>query len=618
MKKIIHTFPIRGIKVKLLGLLLFLTGSLQSCSDEESVSIQVSANTLYFNGSGGIQELLIQSPIEWAVTVAKGGDWCHYDRTDNFSTLSISVKKNPKEEERKTCLIFSSGNVTKRVDIYQKPSGHTSPTYPQVDSDLPLSSLTDEKGNIIPDFSNIGYMGSEQEIPDIKVVETIEAPASGDATRLIQEAIDRVAARSVGPDGFKGAVLLKKGRYNISGTLLLQSSGVVLRGEGENSETGTVLIASGTGKRALVRMEGTGVSTPNSTTALNIKDNYVPVGQFWVRVLNPTAFREGDNVTIYRPGTAQWISDIKMDQIPPRSDGGVVGQWDPVSYDLSYERRITHISNDTLHFDNPIMMAMETRYNRGAVFKSSFTGRISHCGIENMLMESEYISDEDKEHALYAIEFTKVEHSWARNITSKYFVNGLANLITGTRFVTVKDSKCLDPKSVLTGGRRYPFCMIQAQQCLVIDCEATEARHTCSTGTKGVGPNAFVKIKTRNTHGDVGPHQRWNVGTLYDSVDTDGQINVLDRGSMGSGQGWAGANQIFWNCIGSRICIQSPWDSAKNYGIGCKGTKYKGPYADRPEGIYIRENQPVIPASLFEAQLELRKRTGRLYHSNSH
>lgn len=53
-------------------------------------------------------------------------------------------------------------------------------------------------------------MGSEQEIPDIKVVETIEAPASGDATRLIQEAIDRVAARSVGPDGFKGAVLLKK------------------------------------------------------------------------------------------------------------------------------------------------------------------------------------------------------------------------------------------------------------------------------------------------------------------------------------------------------------------------------------------------------------------------
>lgn len=89
--------------------------------------------------------MLIQSPIEWAVTVAKGGDWCHYDRTDNFSTLSISVKKNPKEEERKTCLIFSSGNVTKRVDIYQKPSGHTSPTYPQVDSDLPLSSLTDEK-----------------------------------------------------------------------------------------------------------------------------------------------------------------------------------------------------------------------------------------------------------------------------------------------------------------------------------------------------------------------------------------------------------------------------------------------------------------------------------------
>jgi hypothetical protein bacD2_13228 len=280
MKKIIHTFPTKGIKVKLLGLLLLLTGSFQSCSDEQATSIQVSTDILYFTGSGGIQELLIQSPIEWTVAIAKGGDWCHYYRQENSSTLLISVENNLKEEERKTCLIFSSGTTTKRVDIHQKSSEPTSPAYPQVDSNLPLSSLTDEKGNIIPDFSNIGYKGSEQDIPDIKVVETIEAPETGDATQLIQEAINRVAAYSAGSDGFKGAILLKKGRYNISGTLLLQSNGIVLRGEGENPETGTILVASGKEKRALIRMEGTGVSTPNSTTALNIKDNYVPVGQF--------------------------------------------------------------------------------------------------------------------------------------------------------------------------------------------------------------------------------------------------------------------------------------------------------------------------------------------------
>lgn len=97
-------------------------------------------------------------------------------------------------------------------------------------------------------------MGSEQEIPDVKVVETIEAPANGaDATRLIQNAIDKVAQITSATNGFKGAILLKKGRYSISGTLNIQSSGIVLRGEGEDSKTGTVLIAAGKGQRTLIK-----------------------------------------------------------------------------------------------------------------------------------------------------------------------------------------------------------------------------------------------------------------------------------------------------------------------------------------------------------------------------
>ena len=50
MKKLIHTLALQSIKVKLLGLLLFLAGNLQACSDEETASIQVNADVLYFNG----------------------------------------------------------------------------------------------------------------------------------------------------------------------------------------------------------------------------------------------------------------------------------------------------------------------------------------------------------------------------------------------------------------------------------------------------------------------------------------------------------------------------------------------------------------------------------------
>ena len=73
MKKLIHTLALQSIKVKLLGLLLFLAGNLQACSDEETASIQVNADVLYFNGTGETQELQIESSGEWTVTVAKGG-----------------------------------------------------------------------------------------------------------------------------------------------------------------------------------------------------------------------------------------------------------------------------------------------------------------------------------------------------------------------------------------------------------------------------------------------------------------------------------------------------------------------------------------------------------------
>lgn len=63
-----------------------------------------------------------------------------------------------------------------------------------------------------------------------------------------------------------------------------------------------------------------------------------------------------------------------------------------------------------------------------------------------MLIESEYTSDTDEDHGWVAIEFNKMEQSWVRNITSRYFGNGLVSLNSGTRYVTVKDCKCLDGK----------------------------------------------------------------------------------------------------------------------------------------------------------------------------
>jgi len=93
------------------------------------------------------------------------------------------------------------------------------------------------------------------------------------------------------------------------------------------------------------------------------------------------------------------------------------------------------------------------------------------------------------------------------------------------------------------------------------------------------------------------------MGTLYDMVETDGGINVQDRGASGTGHGWAGANQVFWNCAGASSICQNPWVSAKNYNFGFIGEKNAG-WNSRPDGMWVGYKRPgIFPESLYQAQL---------------
>jgi hypothetical protein len=86
-------------------------------------------------------------------------------------------------------------------------------------------------------------------------------------------------------------------------------------------------------------------------------------------------FQQRDRIIVFRPGTEQWIKDLKMNQIEER-DG--TKQWQPKEYDLQFERVITKIEGNKIFIDNPIVMAMEIKYGGGEIYKYSFDGRISH------------------------------------------------------------------------------------------------------------------------------------------------------------------------------------------------------------------------------------------------
>src|SRR5829696_1672044 len=397
-----------------------------------------------------------------------------------------------------------------------------------------LSYTPDEKRNIIPDFSRVGYYAGDRSIPDVAVVKTVSP--SEDAQQQIQAAIDEVSKRTPDKNGFRGAIILKKGTYKIPGTIHITASGVVLRGEGD-SENNTKLVAISKKQDPLIIVSGNGSINEVENTRVKITDDYVPVGTISFSVANTKNFKPGDKIIVYRPGTDNWIHDLKMDQIVERQG---TKQWKAAEYNFFFERVITKIEGNKVFIDNPIVMPMETKYGGGEIYKYSFDGRISDVGVENLYFDYSCVSLEN----------------WARNIS-------------------VLNSNCFDHKSVITGGRRYSFNN-NGQLNLFMNCHATDGRHDFVTGARVHGPNVFVNCTAKKTHADIGPHHRWSMGTLYDNIVTDGEINVQDRGNMGSGHGWVGTTQVVWNCTVRRAAVQNPYVSGNNYCIGLKGEKRPG------------------------------------------
>jgi hypothetical protein len=469
----------------------------------------------------------------------------------------------------------------------------------KVDRSGKLEYIPDEKGNILPDFSQVGYFHGNSPIPEIPI--SIRVNPSSDAQEAIQMAIDALAKKTPAANGFRGTVLLRKGVYKIPGTIKISASGIVIRGEGNE----TKLIATGTVQRSLVVISGSGNLNEIKGSRVKITDEYVPVGAKSFLVSSAKGLKIGDNIIVYRPGTISWIKDLKMDQIDER-DG--TKQWQPNEYNLQFERTITKIEGNKVFIDNPIVQAMETKYGGGEIYKYSFDGRITKVGIENLYFESEFLSDTAENHGWVAIEFNKIENGWVRNVTSRYFGNSCVHLATWAKNISVLNSNCFDAKSIITGSRRYSFAN-DGQQNLFIGCNSTEGRHDYVTGAKVAGPNVFYNCTAKNTHADIGPHHRWAMGTLYDNIVTDGEINIQDRGNWGSGHGWSGVNQVLWNCTVKRAAVQNPWVSGKNYSIGMQGEKYEGRLKGRPDGEWEGQNSKGLqPVSLYMAQLKDHKK----------
>lgn len=465
------------------------------------------------------------------------------------------------------------------------------------------------KKDILPDFSHCGYMGGGTAIPDVKIVMTVTPSATDrDDTPIIQAAIDKVAQQKINKKGFRGCILLKKGTYRIASPLRITASGIVLRGEGNDKDSGTVLIATNPQTYSAIEI-GDKKKRRLSNEQYSITDEYVPSGSRIIHVTGADKhFHIGDDIVIRRPSTTKWIHTIGMDSIAPRPQKGETTleafkrfqkegentnmngtvQWKAGSKDLLFERKIVSIKGNKITLDIPLTNALQKEFGGGTICKYTFNERIAQCGVENMYGTSlynkqikathngmkskenpvgEYYSDE--KHANIFVNFLAVENAWIKNVSVEHF-DCCIQTSTGSKFITAQDLSATNPVSIITGGRRYAYSISGGQMCLFQRCYASHHRHQFVLGACVAGPNVFVDGKGDMSFASSEPHQRWSTGCLWDNITLKGPAASLiagNRGNMGSGHGWAGAQMIFWNCTAPLILVMAP-PTAQNFAIG--------------------------------------------------
>src|SRR5579859_3617230 len=224
-------------------------------------------------------------------------------------------------------------------------------------SDGNLHYKTDSLGNPIMDFSYAGYQGGGAALPNVTTKQTV-GPSGGDDTAAIQAAINAVSALAPDANGFRGAVLLAAGTFNVSGTLNINTSGVVLRGSGSGSGGTVINMSSSATPFLLFALRGSG-SWQTATTSASMTDVYVHSGTLSFNVDNPSLFTVGSTVLISRPVTQAWVSFMGMDTL---TRGGAPQTWIPIGSTITTDRTITAVSGNTITLDVPLTDSFDSMF----------------------------------------------------------------------------------------------------------------------------------------------------------------------------------------------------------------------------------------------------------------
>ena len=465
-------------------------------------------------------------------------------------------------------------------------------------------------GDRIMDFSAAGYRGGGVSLPMVPVKKTV-APSGSDDTTAIQMALDEVARMEL-QDGFRGAVRLAPGEYQVSRPLTIKASGVVLRGSGSGTD-GTILRMTGAphvcfdigDAKAVPRLLGEPVP---------LTEAYVPSGADAFDVSSAAEFEPGDTVVINRPATPTWVAFMGMNTLV-RS--GKPEHW--VSGEMHTERVIKSISGNRITLEVPLADSFDARYLNppgGSVVKCDLTARPTEIGVEELRIVSPPQAVTITEPSNQALQMDGVSDAWVRDLAVVNTVNSF-KFGEHTSRLTIERVDIRHEVATLGAAKPEDF-WAGGTQTLIDHCSATgDNLFYFSTGARMMGPVVVLNCVFHG-NGHIQPHMRWGTGLLLDNCAVpDSGIDLMDRGIMGSGHGWTIGWSVAWNCTAKSFLIQQP-PGSMNWAIGCTGEEATSAEPGRkngpklPEGLVESPGQPVAPASLYLAQLKERLGPGAL------
>lgn len=475
-------------------------------------------------------------------------------------------------------------------------SGVSQTNYPDIKKNKhgKIERVADNLGNLIPDFSYAGYKASEKAIPNVEA-KIFVPKQDGDATETIQKAIDYVGQLKPDKNGFRGAVLLDKGTFEINGTLYLENSGVVLRGSG-NAENETLILGTGIKREAIIRILGKNDITYSDTLAL--RDKYVPLGTKTLYLESAAQLQVSDEIIIKKPLTKKWLETLNTEYFGGES--GWIG-WKTRDWDIRANRVVSNIEGNTITLNAPLTFVSDD-YSQIEVIKYSWEGRINQVGIENLSIQSTFdaANEKDEQHRWFGITMQNVKDAWVRQINFKHLAGGAVSLLKTAQQITVEDCISTEPVSEIAAHRRQTF-YTEGQQTLFQRCYSEFGYNDFTIGGYGTaGPNAFVQCESYSSYNSSGAIGSWATGVLFDVAYIDGaSINYNNREQAGRGAGWTAANSVIWESSASKIACYSP-PTAQNWAFGVWGGIMTG------NGHWKDVNNHITPRSLFYALLENR------------